>query len=162
MRVYERDGYPVEGVDRPAEWLYPSRLLTAWTAVFNGQPVGHIAATSAAATDDIMKAWRQFSNSDATRLMIPVRLFVDPPHRKRGAGNLLMSATAEFATRNNFSIAFDVMAKDEQAIRLYERAGCQKIAEIVHEHSGGAREPAYIYTVPQTFGESHEPDTRRR
>lgn len=148
VRVYERDGYPVEGVADPVTWLYPERLLEAWTALIEDQPVGHIAVTEASETDDVTRAWRKFSGSTRHDLAIPVRLFVDPPHRNKGAGELLMAATAKFATLHRYSVAFDVMAKDQQAIQMYERAGCRRIGEITHEHSGGHREPAYVYVAP--------------
>jgi GNAT superfamily N-acetyltransferase len=148
LRVHAHDGYPVEGVHAPARWLAPTGLRVAWTAVLAGRPVGHVAVVSPTDTDGVTMVWQREYGHDVARLAIAVRLFVDPSYRHRGAGQLLMAATAEYAALNSYSLAFDVMAKDKHAIRLYERAGCQRIGEILHEHSAGEREPAYVYVAP--------------
>jgi hypothetical protein len=45
-------------------------------------------------------------------------------------------------------MAFDVMLKDRDAIRLYEAIGCQRLGTITHEHGDGQFEPAAVYGAP--------------
>lgn len=81
-------------------------------------------------------------------MAIHFRLFVDPQHRHRGDGSLLIQAPYAFASGRELALAFDVMLKDRDAIRLYERLGCQLLGTIVHEHSDGQAEPAAVYVAP--------------
>jgi GNAT superfamily N-acetyltransferase len=148
VRVHARDGYPVEGVERPQEWLTPPRELAAWTALVDDQPIGHISLTQASPTDDAARLWHNATGQDISQLAIPVRLFVDPVHRQRGAGRLLMRAATSFARAHHLAMAFDVMLKDRDAIRLYEAIGCQRLGTIIHEHSDGQSEPAAVYAAP--------------
>jgi ribosomal protein S18 acetylase RimI-like enzyme len=80
---------------------------------------------------------------------IPLRLFVDPPHRQLGAGKSLMLAAYEHASAHGLQLVFDVMLKDQDAIRLYEALGCRRLGTIDHHHSGGLTEPAAVYAAPE-------------
>lgn len=149
VRVHTQDGYPVEGVADPEGWLTPPRELAAWTALFSDQPIGHISLTRASESDDAAIVWRRAISGDISRLTIPVRLFVDPQHRRLGAGSLLMIAAHDFAGEHGFEMALDVMLKDHDAIRLYEAAGCKRLGTIEHHHSDGRTEPAAVYVAPR-------------
>lgn len=149
VRVHAHDGYPVEGVADPAAWLTPPRELAAWTAALNRRPIGHMSLTCASPTDDAAVMWKQATRRDISRLAIPVRLFVDPQERQRGAGKLLMLAAHDFAGRQRLELAFDVMLKDRDAIRLYEAFGCQRLGVITHHHSDGQAERAAVYAAPR-------------
>ncbi len=148
VRVHAEDGYPVEGVADPAAWLTPPREIAAWTALFDGEPIGHMSLTQADDTDDAAVVWQEVTGRDLGTLAIPVRLFVDPPHRQRGAGKLLMLAAHDYASSHGYEMAFDVMLKDQAAIRLYEAVGCRRLGEITHRHSGNAHQPAAVYVAP--------------
>jgi GNAT superfamily N-acetyltransferase len=148
VRVHARDGYPVEGVADPRAWITPPRELAAWTALFDGRPIGHIALTQATDDDDAAELWHRTTTRNITELAIPVRLFVDPQHRYLGAGTRLMASVHEYATAHGLAVAFDVMLKDRDAIRLYEKIGCQRIGTITHIHSNDQIEPAAVYVAP--------------
>lgn len=148
VRVHALDGYPVEGVDDPIGWLTPARAFGAWTASYDGKPIGQAAITHAAPDDDAARIWRKVTGGDVSRLAIPARLFVDPDHRQRGAGGALMRAVVEHAHGHGLVVAFDVMLKDQAAIRLYEAAGCVRIGTLDHQHSDGRSEPAAVYAIP--------------
>lgn len=45
-------------------------------------------------------------------------------------------------------LVFDVMLKEQRAIRLYEALGCQRLGTITHHHSDGLEEPAAVYVAP--------------
>jgi GNAT superfamily N-acetyltransferase len=149
IRVHAQDGYPVEGVVNPEGWLRHPNELQSWTATDGGRPIGQITLTSAQPDDDVAHAWRERTGGDIEQLSIPVRLFVDPAHRSDGAGRALMEKAVGFARAHGYRIAFDVMLKDQAAIRLYERLGAEKIAHITHRHGEGQTEPAAIYILPE-------------
>ncbi|MGV9675438.1 GNAT family N-acetyltransferase [Nocardia sp. NPDC003482] len=149
IRVHARDGYPVEGVSDPQAWLTPPHELAAWTALIDGRPIGHIALTQASQNDDAARLWHQHTGRSLTELAVLVRLFVDPEYRRSGFGTQLMAAAYNYATSRGLAIAFDVMLKDRDAIRLYEKMGCQRIGTVTHTHSDGQAEPAAVYVAPR-------------
>jgi len=148
VRVHARDGYPVEGVDNPEAWIAPPAELAAWTAVYEDEPIGHVALAQARDTDDSAVLWQRTTGGDVSQLAILARLFVDPGHRNLGAGAVLMEAAHGFAAERQLAVALDVMLKDHGAIRLYERLGYQDLGTIVHEHSGNKTEEAAVYALP--------------
>ena len=148
VRVHAEDGYPVEGVADPIAWLTPPRELASWTALLDGQPIGHVSLTRGDERDDAAAIWQRETGGDVSRLAIPVRLFVDPSHRQRGAGKLLMFAALAYACHHEYAMAFDVMLKDVSAIRLYESLGCRRLGTITHHHGEGKSEPAAVYLAP--------------
>ena len=155
MRVHQADGYPVEGVSDPEGWLQPARELAAWTAHWNGQPVGHVSLTEASPEDDAAKMWVQRGDRSLADIAIVVRLFVDPDHRGRGVGQELMRAAYEHAAGLGKRLVFDVMLKDRQAIRLYEALGCEQLGSIVHHYGDGLEEAASVYVAPGHLPASH-------
>jgi hypothetical protein len=88
-KVSAQDGYPVEGVADPQAWLTPPRQIAAWTALHVDRRIGQISLTRATEEDDAAILWQRATKDEASQLVIPVRLFVDPQHRGRAAGQLL-------------------------------------------------------------------------
>lgn len=149
VRVHAVDGYPVEGVEHPKSWLTPSQQLAAWTALVSDAPVGHVALAKATCEDDAAAIWlRHAPGTNLDRIAIPVRLFVDPQHRGLGAAKQLMATILDYADARRLILVFDVMLKDQAAIRLYERLGCRRLGTIEHHHSDGLVEPAAVYVAP--------------
>lgn len=147
VRVHELDGYPVEGVADPEGWLRHDNELQSWTAIEDGEAVGQITLTSATPEDETTRVWRNHTGGDIQRLAIPARLFVDIDHRAGGTGRRLMEAALDLAQERGLSVAFDVMLKDRAAIRLYERLGAKRIAEVAHRFGDDRAEPAAIYCI---------------
>lgn len=59
------------------------------------------------------------------------RLAVHPSFRNRGIAEKMMVYAEEFALKHHFtSIRLDVISKNPQACRLYEKTGYQKVREI--------------------------------
>lgn len=148
VRVHARDGYPVEGVGNPEAWIAPPAELAAWTAIYEAEPIGHVALARACDTDDAPMLWKRATGGDMSRLAIVARLFVDPDRRNLGAGALLMEAAHRFAAERHLALALDVMLKDHGAIRLYEKLGYQRLGTVVHAYSDGMTEPAAVYFRP--------------
>lgn len=154
VRVHAKDGYPVEGVADATAWIAPPNELRGWTASVDGEPVGHISLTAATRDDDAARLWHDSTGGHIADLAIPVRLFVDPPHRRLGIANQLMLGAYEFARAHGRAVAFDVMLKDRDAIRLYESLGCKLLGQITHHHSGGLKETAAVYEAPGFYRRS--------
>lgn len=132
VRVHSQDGYPVEGVADPIRWLTPPHQLAAWTALDQGQPVGHAALAQATMDDDAAQVWHEYTGASLDRLTLLTRLFVDPDHRGQGIGRMLMRTIHDHLHQQKKTLAFDVMLKDQAAIRLYEAAGYVRIGAITH------------------------------
>lgn len=152
VQVHKVDGYPVEGVSDPQGWLQPTREIAAWTALLGARPIGHVSLTEADPEDDAPRIWASQTGGSLRDVAVVARLFVDPVHRGCGAGQELMRAAYEHAATLGMRLVFDVMLKDERAIRLYEALGCELIGRITHLHSNGLEEPAAVYAAPE-----HEP-----
>ncbi|GAA2227788.1 GNAT family N-acetyltransferase [Promicromonospora sukumoe] len=147
VRVYERDGYPVEGVAHPEGWLRHDHELQSWTALEGTMPIGQITLTRATACDDAARAWHDHTGGEVAGLAIPSRLFVDSDHRGSGAGRLLMETTIRCAQARQLAVAFDVMLKDRGAIRLYERLGARRISTITHRYGDGQSQIAAVFSI---------------
>jgi len=161
VRVHERDGYPVEGVDDPIAWLRAPNELGSWTAEWDGVPVGHVMLLRAMASDDVVRSWRGRTGRDISRLAILARLFVDPAARRLGAGRRLVTDALSHASGLGCSVALDVMMKDQAAIRLYESLGAQHLGGVCHHYGEGQAEPAAVYAwldgVPGNRAQARRP-----
>lgn len=157
VRVHAQDGYPVEGVADPVAWLEHPHALQNWTAVVGGVPIGQVTLTEADPSDDAARVWAAETGGSLADLAIVVRLFVDPGHRSVSAGRLLMATALDHARQIGRSVALDVMAKDQAAIRLYERLGACRIGEVLHRHGDGLSEPAIVFAIPHQATRVTEP-----
>jgi GNAT superfamily N-acetyltransferase len=146
--VHEVDGYPVEGVGDPQGWLQPPRHIASWTALMADQPIGQVSLTKADSKDDAARIWANKTRGPLEDIAVVARLFVDPNHRGNGAAQRLMRAAYDHAAALRKRLVFDVMLKDEKAIRLYESLGCLRLGSITHHHSHGHEEPAVVYVAP--------------
>lgn len=147
VAVHRTDGYPVEGVARPEEWLSPEGLLSAWVAVADDRIVGHVAVTRPA-EEEAVTLWTEHNATAPGNVGVLARLFVLPEVRKQSVGEHLVRAAVEYAGRRSLRLVLDVMAKDRSAIRLYERLGWQQIGNITHHFGQGQRLDAWAYVSP--------------
>ncbi len=147
VAVHASDGYPVEGVADPRAWLMPPGLLESWVAELDGEVVGHV-SVSAANHEDAVMMWTDVSGEPRERIAVLARLFVLPGARRRAVGERLTLAATDFARRSGHRLVLDVMAKDQAAIRLYERLGWRHIGTTTHVFDGSAGIPAYCYASP--------------
>lgn len=148
VRVHGEDGYPVEGVADPLSWLRPRGVLASWVALADGVPVGQVMLLRAAPDVDAARVWARRTGGDLTGLGVMARLFVDPGHRRNGAAGALLAALHAHAGALGLTVALDVIGKDVAAIRLYERLGYRKLADVTHEHGGGHQDAAAVYARP--------------
>ena len=83
-----------------------------------------------------------------SEIAVVARLFVVPGARRRSLGQRLASAAFSYAGTQGRRVVFDVMAKDQDAIRLYERLGCTRLGETSHHFGNGQAVLAYCYAAP--------------
>ncbi|RAF71199.1 GNAT family N-acetyltransferase, partial [Burkholderia multivorans] len=124
VRVHAIDGYPVEGVAAPRTWIDLPEALGQWTALLDGEPVGHVALMPPGPGDlapDLLA--KDVETLGLPEIAVVARLFVDPRARGREAAKRLLDVVEVWALRRGLTPALDVMKKDGAAIRLYESRG---------------------------------------
>ncbi|MCG7320814.1 GNAT family N-acetyltransferase [Arsenicicoccus bolidensis] len=152
VAVYERDGYPVEGVADPRAWLTLARPLGAWVAELDGQIVGHVALTEPSPGDDAARLWIDQHRGTPDDVAVLGRLFVSPDARGHHLGARLTETATDEAARIGRRAVLDVMLKDAAAIRTYEALGWRPLGDFNHHHSNDAAEPARAYVAPPVYG----------
>lgn len=146
--VHRVDGYPVEGVADAVGWLWPSGLMQAWVAGEPDRILGHVAMCEPRGEAAVTML---VAGTDLTEAEIAVvaRLFVVPSARRRSLGQRLAAAAFGYAADRGRRVVFDVMAKDRDAIRLYERLGCVRLGATSHRFGDGETTTAYCYAAPE-------------
>ncbi|MGW6461783.1 GNAT family N-acetyltransferase [Streptomyces sp. NPDC055078] len=147
VEVHSTDGYPVEGVDQPEEWLTPPGLIHAWVAEVDRRIVGHV-AISRPNGEDAVSCWLQQGEGAKEETAVLARLFVLQEARGNTVGALLVCAATEHAQGAGIRLVLDVMEKDTAAIRLYERLGWQKLGVTTHVYGDAKSAKAVCYVSP--------------
>jgi ribosomal protein S18 acetylase RimI-like enzyme len=146
--VHGTDGYPVEGVADPVAWLQPNGLISSWIAELDGQIVGHVAISEPQPGDDAVRLWLEQSDDTIDNVAVIGRLFVTKAARRKAIGEKLARAVVTDPEVRGKRLVLDVMEKDQDAIRLYERLGLRKIGTATHKFGEGQTITAYCYVVP--------------
>lgn len=147
--VHSTDGYPVEGVADPVAWLKPTGFLNAWVADLDGEIVGHVAVSEPQPGDDAVRLWLEQSDDKIEDIAVLGRLFVKRSARGQSIGEqLARAAVVEMAVQKK-RMVLDVMEKDQDAIRLYERLGLKRIGVATHHFGEGQETSAICYVVPE-------------
>lgn len=143
--VYSTDGYPIEGTAAAASFLTPAGLVEAWVAVRGGVAVGQIAVV--AGGHDAVRAWVDLPGSGgrAETTVVAARFFVRKHARGYGLGRALIEKTCLWARQNGMRIVMNVLAKDQDAMRLYEKIGFRRFGEGEYQYDEGKRSTQYFY-----------------
>lgn len=143
--VYSTDGYPIEGTAAAASFLTPAGLVEAWVAVRGGIAVGQIAV--GAGDHDAVRAWVELpgSGGHAESTVVAARFFVRKHARGCGLGRALIEKTCLWARQNGMRIVMNVLAKDQDAMRLYEKIGFRRFGEGEYQYDQGKRSTQYFY-----------------
>lgn len=149
IEVHATDGYPVEGVARPEEWLRSDDMLASWVADTGRRIVGHVAVMRPRG-EGAVSLWTEQSGDDGHRLGVLARLFVVKDARKRALGERLVRAAMEYGLSHDRRLVLDVMVKDTAAIHLYERLGWIKTGRTTHHYGDGQHIEAMCYVAPGT------------
>ena len=147
VEVHAHDGYPVEGVDFPRDWVELSDAIGQWTALLDGEPVGHVALMPPSAGDAAPALLLQRQEAASARIAVLARLFVDPRARRRKAAKRLLDVVENKALEDGLIPVLDVMKKDRAAIRLYESRGWEVLGTIDHPVPESASEPGYAFAL---------------
>jgi GNAT superfamily N-acetyltransferase len=127
--VHSADGYPLRWPADPSAWLAPANLLRAWVAEDDGRLLGHMALCSAVGGGGA-PLWSAASSLAPERLAVVSRLFVAPSARGHGIGAALLAHACAEAGRWGLRPALEVLAHDQNAIALYDRAGWRRVASV--------------------------------
>nr|WP_202477602.1 GNAT family N-acetyltransferase [Streptomyces sp. SID5470] len=147
VEVHTTDGYPVEGVDHPEEWLRSTDVIAAWVGQLDGTTVGHVAIMRPRG-EDAVSLWMQQSGDREDQVAVLARLFVVKEARKHAVGERLMQAAMSYGSEHGLRLVLDVMTKDSAAIRLYERLGWREIGRAPHHYGNGQSIDAVCYVAP--------------
>ena len=132
VEVHAADGYPVEGVDDPRAWLSLSDPVGQWTALVDGRPVGHVAIVPLPKESEAPDLLRALEYGAIGPVGVLVRLFVAPAARGASIGHELMEVAERQARALGLGLTMEVMEKDQDALRLYERRGWRRIGTFEH------------------------------
>ena len=149
-QVFAIDGYPVEGVADAEGWMYPEGLLSAWVATKNDEILGHTAVCKPQSGDASAEMLVARSKVQRSEIAVLARLFVGPNARGAGLGQRLAAVALEYASENNLHAVFDVMEKDQAAIRIYDNLGCVLLGRTSHHVPDGRVFSALCYAAPGT------------
>ena len=152
VEVHARDGYPVEGVGNPTEWLSPPGLIASWVATTDRVVVAQVALSDPDPDDLAPTLCRKAGIT--TPLAVLGRMFVSPNARGLRLGAALTRTASDHAFAIGRRAVLDVMDKDAAAIRTYEALGWQALGRATHRFGEGRTEPATAYVAPATEAQS--------
>ncbi|MFC4498846.1 MULTISPECIES: GNAT family N-acetyltransferase [Streptomyces] len=145
--VHATDGYPVEGVARPEEWLRSEDVLASWVAEVEGRIVGHVAVMRPRG-EGAVSLWAEQSADDEQHIGVLARLFVVRDVRNRAVGAQLVRTAMGYGVSHGRRLVLDVMVKDQAALRLYERLGWLRTGRTTHHFGAGQSIEAICYAAP--------------
>lgn len=103
--------------------------LTAWTAIADGRPVGHVAVLEA--SDELFGPhWERGHGLPAHRLGVMSTLFVDPTVRGAGLGRRLHDVSVGWLREQGRGPCLDVVPVHTGALRLYESVGWVEVCRL--------------------------------
>lgn len=94
--VHATDGYPVEGVARPEDWLRSDDVLASWVAEAGGRIVGHVAVMRPRG-EGALRLWAEQDVDDERHIGVLARLFVVRDARECAVGEQLVRAAMDYA-----------------------------------------------------------------
>nr|WP_273482790.1 GNAT family N-acetyltransferase [Kribbella italica] len=124
-------------------------MISSWIAELDGQIVGHVAISEPQPGDDAVRLWLEQSDDTVDKVAVVGRLFVTKAARRKAIGEKLARAVVTDPLVRGKRLVLDVMDKDQDAIRLYERLGLQKIGTATHTFGEGQTITAHCYVVPE-------------
>lgn len=144
--VYAADGYPVEGPAATMRTVQSESPAGAWVAEIDTEIVGHVVlfAPPENPLPGQHAAGLEGPSGTSSAPATLARLAVRTDVRGQGIATALIDAVLGEAQRHDWSLVLDVLAKDEAAIRLYERTGWVRFAEFEHQVDSRCY-PGYAY-----------------
>lgn len=144
--VYAADGYPVEGPAATMRTVEFESSAGAWVAEVGAEIVGHVVLFAPPKTPlpGQHAAGLEGPSGTGPAPATLARLAVRTDVRGQGIATALIDAVLGEAQRHGWSLVLDVLAKDEAAIRLYERTGWVRFAEFEHQVDSRCY-PGYAY-----------------
>jgi len=147
-RTRSSDGYPVAGVSDLASFLSSDDRIGAWVAEDEGEIVGQAALHSRTGLPAMELAARAAGVEPAS-LAAVARLAVDPSHRRRGVGRLLLDTASSEAHRLVLWPMLDAVQAHDKAVRMYENAGWEMLGEVDTDIGGGHTIHEIVFLGPR-------------
>ncbi len=149
------DGYPI--VLQADSFVATHCALGAWVAlsgagvagagVAGAEVVGHVALH-----DRTSEAVAELLNTsgvvDPARVGVVSRLMVSPDARGRGLGAALLETAAQAARDRHLRPVLDVVTRQRSAIRLYQRAGWERVGAVSVGLPNGEIVDEYVFLGP--------------
>ena len=115
--------FPIE------EFVVRRAELASWTALADGEPVGHVAVL--AAGDELFTPhWERAHGLPAERLGVLSTLFVDPTLRGARLGRRLHDVAVGWMREQVLGPCLDVVPVHTGALRLYESTGWVEVVRL--------------------------------
>ncbi|MFE9631017.1 GNAT family N-acetyltransferase [Streptomyces sp. NPDC006463] len=146
--VHDRDGYPVNWPERPAEWLTPPTLLAAWVAETDGRIAGHVGLARSGPGDLAPALWSGRARVPVERTAVVGRLFASPAARGLGVGARLLARAVREARERGLHPVLDVLAHDTAAVALYEREGWSLLGTVDERWSATRTVTVHCFAAP--------------
>ena len=99
--------------------------------------------------DELIEAWKAHGG-DPARSVVFSRMFVHEAWTGRGLGRRLFTTALEAVSQRRMVMM--VLTKNQDAIRLYEKLGCEKFGETVYRTKLGKEYGAWYYATPDSLG----------
>jgi len=147
QRVYDANGYPVQGTDNAEDFLSKGFIQEAWVAVHEGEIVGHVSVSTPDDSDVSVALWRKLHPEHAG-IAVLGRLFVDPRQRGGGAARLLLQAAEVWSQQTNVRLILFALDKDQGAMRLYRRQHWVEFGTAPYHYGEDQEMPAVCFASP--------------
>ena len=147
-RTRETDDYPVGGVSDLGRFLWSDDRIAAWVVEDDGEIVGQVALHDRTGVPAMDMAARAAGVAQVS-LAAVARLVVDPAHRRRGIGRLLLDTAAREAHQHRLWPMLDVVTHHDKAVRMYEDAGWEMLGEVDTDIGGGHTIHELVFLGPR-------------
>jgi GNAT superfamily N-acetyltransferase len=128
-------------------FLVSEDALDAWVAESEGTVCGHVTLHTRSSRP-VMELAAATLGVSREELGVVARLFVDPGHRRSGAGLALLDVAAGAGRERGLLPILDVHVGLTKAIALYEAAGWKRIGEVTVRLADDFLLDEYVYAAP--------------
>lgn len=141
------DGYPMELEDDIDEFLAPDGQVAAWVGLRGAAVEGHVALhqSRSSAVLELVGA----TLGPEVQSGVVSRLMVAPAARGQGLGIRLLHVATEAAHGRGLHPVLDVVTTYGAAIRMYERAGWERVGVMKVAMPSGATVDEFVFVGPE-------------
>lgn len=146
-RVYKTTGYPIEGIDKPKQYLTRGPTKEAWVAELDNRIIGHVTVRQGTEDNVSVALWHERHPEDYTSVLS--KLFVDPDSRGQGVATKLIEHVLSWSRDETSRLLMFALIKDADAIRLYGRLGWSEYGRSSYHYGEGQQMEAVCFASPE-------------